>query len=709
MKYRQEIDGLRALAILPVVFFHAGIQAFSGGFVGVDIFFVISGYLITSILAAEHTAGSFSLVGFYERRVRRILPALFVVVAASIPFAWVFLLPPELQGFSRSVVAVPLFVSNFFFWKDGNYFEEAAELKPLLHTWSLAVEEQYYVFFPLLLAAVWKFGRHAIVLVMAALIVGSLLLAERALSHDPGAAFFLAPTRIWELALGGLVALSYPRLAATRGQRLILGNALSMLGLGLILIAIFAFSKSTPVPGLWALIPTIGSALIIAYASSQTLAGRLLGCRPLVGVGLISYSAYLWDQPLFAFARSYYGHIHTAGALIMSAAAFLLAAVTWRYVETPFRDKSNFSRRKVFTAVLLFGGILIFVGLSTSYVLRSNPKFQVENALAESLAKGKTVYAQNVDERLLIKSRIEAEIARPDIVVAGSSRVMQIGEQALPGRVLNLGVSGASIEDIVSILDMATEALGPKTLLIGLDPWLLNRNSGQRRWLALKSEYELAARKLRPESMTPGLEKEALFVGKDRSGESLGDSLYFLYKSVNTRSLVADNDSVEYKHKIRPDGRRVYNLAYTTKGQDEMARGFSQLMDYSMKRYELSEENLRLLGSMIRHYKTQNHIVLVLAPYHPDMYDRLKKEFPLYLEIEAIFRKVASEQGVNIVGSYDPSLVGCKEADFFDGIHPNDFCMKKVLQRLADEHITQIVVSPTFRATTKEGLQKSAL
>ena len=206
MKYRREIDGLRAVAVLPVILFHGGFAGFEGGYLGVDVFFVLSGYLITSILYQEHAAGSFSILKFYERRARRILPALILVVLACIPFAWAWLVPRELAEFSRSVLSVVAFVSNVYFWTQSNYFATAAELKPLLHTWSLGIEEQFYVAYPLVIAAIWRMNRKWLPAILLVAVVASLVLAQWVVGHRPSAAFFLLPTRAWELLAGGLVA-----------------------------------------------------------------------------------------------------------------------------------------------------------------------------------------------------------------------------------------------------------------------------------------------------------------------------------------------------------------------------------------------------------------------------------------------------------------------------------------------------------------------
>lgn len=332
MIYRPEIDGLRAIAVIPVILFHAGLTLFSGGYVGVDVFFVISGYLITSILIGELEQDNFSITRFYERRARRILPALFFVMLCCIPFAWKWMLPSELKDFSQSVVSVVFFASNILFWREEGYFAPAAEMKPLLHTWSLAVEEQYYVLFPIFLLLAWRFGRRSVFWSICAIAALSLAASEWSWRNAPSANFYLAPTRAWELLAGSICAF----LLSGREPRA--SNALSLAGLGLIVFAIFYFDDSTPFPSVYALAPVLGTALIILFGGSGSWAARLLSTRSFVGIGLISYSAYLWHQPLFAFARIR-SVLEPSPELMMALAALslVLAYFSWRYVETPFR------------------------------------------------------------------------------------------------------------------------------------------------------------------------------------------------------------------------------------------------------------------------------------------------------------------------------------------------------------------------------------
>lgn len=364
MKYRPEIDGLRAVALIPVILFHAGSARFSGGFVGVDVFFVISGYLITTIIVSDLLRGRFTLVGFYERRARRILPALFLVLACCLPLAWLWLWPDELKQLAESLVAVSLFCSNVFFWNlltATGYFDSANELKPLLHTWSLAIEEQFYVFFPLFLMLSWRLGRKWIISILAACGLFSIALAQyRAPSH-PVSSFYFLQTRAWELALGSLVAFYMTR----EGRLDVLPRAsqvLSVLGLMMLAYAVFAYGPLTPFPGLYALVPTCGTGLIIVFAQPGTWVHALLRSRLLVGIGLVSYSAYLWHQPLFAFARCL--SLENPGAsvyLALTGAAFALAYLSWRFVERPFRQAGRISRRAIFVAAAV--GTLVFVSI----------------------------------------------------------------------------------------------------------------------------------------------------------------------------------------------------------------------------------------------------------------------------------------------------------------------------------------------------------
>jgi len=359
MKYRPEIDGLRAVAVLPVVFFHAGLGALQGGFVGVDIFFVISGYLITSILIREYQTNTFSIVGFYERRARRLLPALFVVVAFCIPIAWKLLLPSEFVDFGQSLVGVATFSSNILFWRESGYFDVSAELKPLLHTWSLAVEEQFYIVFPLLLGLLLRFGKAWMVVGLALFAFVSLTLAQFAHPEYSSASFYLLPTRMWELLLGALISQLPPTIVQRVGASW--AQVLSLLGLGMVIYAIFAFNHQTSHPALPTLVPVIGTCMIITFTVDGTWVGRFLSWRPMVVIGLLSYSAYLWHQPLIVFTKHLIPRELTLDVtFVLVVLTFACAYVSWRFVERPFRSKGKVSSRTVM--VLSMSGLFALAG-----------------------------------------------------------------------------------------------------------------------------------------------------------------------------------------------------------------------------------------------------------------------------------------------------------------------------------------------------------
>ena len=336
MQYRREIDGLRALAVVPVVLFHAGIAGFPGGYVGVDVFFVISGYLITSILREDMERGGFSFAAFYERRARRILPALFVVMLACLPFAWSWQGPEQFADFAKSGIATLIFASNLYFWNQSGYFAPQSETQPLLHTWSLAVEEQFYLFFPVILILLYRsFLRDRMITSLVLIGAASFLACQWGWRNAPDANFYLAPFRTWELMSGAICAFVL-REAPPRPS-----EAPAILGIAFITLSILILGEHTPFPSSLTLLPVAGTCLVILYAREGTAACRLLSLRPLVAIGLVSYSFYLWHQPIFVFARARWPETHALmPSLVLIALAFFLAALSWRWIERPFRHPS---------------------------------------------------------------------------------------------------------------------------------------------------------------------------------------------------------------------------------------------------------------------------------------------------------------------------------------------------------------------------------
>ncbi len=348
-KYRPDVDGLRAVAVILVLLFHAGL-GFSGGFIGVDVFFVISGFLITGLILKEQESGKFSLANFWVRRIRRIIPAATVVVVAVLVAGFFILLPADYQDLGKSTIAQQLMLSNVYFWRNTGYFDGPADLKPLLHTWSLAVEEQFYLGYPFLMMFLHRFGRKVTFVTLALLGVGSLIVSVYGVEHYPSATFFLLPTRAWELLIGGLICF-LPK--PTRVPSWLLASV-SWLSLPTILVVGWFYTSTTPFPGLAALVPCIATAAFI-FANSIRLSSiaKVISTKPFVSVGLISYSLYLWHWPILSFLRyrndGVLGTLEGVLALCLSAGA---AYLSWLIVETPIRkrDVLGNTRRVVFAA-----------------------------------------------------------------------------------------------------------------------------------------------------------------------------------------------------------------------------------------------------------------------------------------------------------------------------------------------------------------------
>lgn len=356
--YRKEIDGLRCLAVMAVIFYHAGFGFFTGGFIGVDVFFVLSGYLITGIVYREVTLERFSILTFYERRVRRIFPALYIVLFMTVLCALLWLSPKQFQDFSQSLLATSSFLSNVYFWLKLDYFAGDTELAPLLHTWSLSVEEQFYIVFPFLLLLLKKRNLVSTNTVLITIATISLLLSISIQDSHPKQNFYSPVTRAWELLLGALIALNDKAFTDFSTKRRVASEFLAVLGVTAILTSIYWLDSKSTFPGYNAILPVFGSALFVAFAREGSRVAQLFSLKPMVGIGLISYSAYLIHQPLFVFARLLSDtHLSLAVYCLLIIFTLVLAAFSWRVVEQPFRNKNWLSRIQVLT----LGAIVLIV------------------------------------------------------------------------------------------------------------------------------------------------------------------------------------------------------------------------------------------------------------------------------------------------------------------------------------------------------------
>lgn len=378
IQYRADIDGLRAIAVLAVVLFHLSPSFLSGGFVGVDIFFVISGYLITSILQRDIVDRKFSLLKFWERRIRRILPALFAVVFTCLLAGWVLFLPNDYERLARQSLSVAIFASNILFYMQSGYFDAGNDTKPLLHTWSLSVEEQFYLFFPLALFLIAKFIPSHLKAIFIAVFILSLSSSIYGSYTYPTATFYLLPTRMWELLLGALIAFFPARGFLSKKCAEVGATA----GGCLILFSVWAYSKETPFPGWAAIVPCLGAALLIWFGGAHNpVVSRILSLKPFVFVGKISYSWYLWHWPAVVFYKYYYPQAYGFPDIaILLLSTFFISVFSWRYIETPFRYYQA-SRLRIFSifAVTTFATITmsLLLHFQEGYPARFSPSVLV--------------------------------------------------------------------------------------------------------------------------------------------------------------------------------------------------------------------------------------------------------------------------------------------------------------------------------------------
>lgn len=363
-EYRPEIDGLRAIAVAAVVIYHAKLFALRGGMLGVDIFFCISGFLITKLLISRQAGCFVSLGSFYERRVRRILPALLAMIAVCGVPAWLWMSPAQLRGFGQSAVAALSFLPNIYQWMTIGYFDTGAAEKPLLHLWSLGVEEQFYLLFPIGIALLRRAQKRAMAAWILILGTTSLIAAFVLCKADPSAAFYLAPTRAWELLAGSYVAVVVVDRPTSAAAERVWSALAASIGLGFILFALTSVDDSRTFPNVGSLLATAGTVLILAFSDARSLTTRLLSCAPFRGLGLISYSVYLWHQPIVAFYNVYAGTNPRPGlSAALCVGTGILALLSWRFVERPWRLQGLRSRNQLVTTTILAMSVLGACGL----------------------------------------------------------------------------------------------------------------------------------------------------------------------------------------------------------------------------------------------------------------------------------------------------------------------------------------------------------
>ena len=408
--YRPEIDGLRAIAVGVVILYHSNISLFGhkhfeGGFIGVDIFFVISGYLITSIILKEIiTTGSISFRYFYERRIRRILPVLLFVMLVSFLFAWMYLLPSSFVDFSKSILYSLGFSSNFFFHYSGQEYAAPSGLyKPFLHTWSLSVEEQFYIIFPITFFITFKYFRKYLIHILILGFLISFGLAEWTSRNYPSLSFYFLHTRLWELLIGSILAY-YEIIRGHRNNYKILNLILPLVGILLICHSVLFFNDQIYHPSILTLSPIIGVSLIIWFSNKDDFITKILSSKLFVGIGLISYSLYLWHYPIFAFMRvTQFSYENKIGQIFSIIILFILSIISYKVIEKPFRNK-KYQFKKLL--IILVGFIILLISISSYVIYEDGIKSRIpkifHNELTKSLNKEDYYQKENTQKVVLI-------------------------------------------------------------------------------------------------------------------------------------------------------------------------------------------------------------------------------------------------------------------------------------------------------------------
>ncbi|EUB98708.1 acyltransferase 3 [Rhizobium sp. CF080] len=419
MRYRAEIDGLRAIAVLPVVLFHAGIAFAAGGFIGVDVFFVISGYLITTKIAEDVARGNFNLLQFYERRARRILPLLLLILAFAIPVFFIILMPSDYTRFIRSVFASLKLTSDIFFARSGGYFEDTGSVRPLLHTWSLSIEEKYYLIFPVSFYVAYRIKPKKIITITIVSVALLFLYSIYATYRSADTAYFMFTARAWEILSGAFIAV----LLGKHGQPALSAKTkdmISAVALASLAFCLYHFDEHISYPGLYATVPVASTVALIVAAGDDTIIGRALASRLLVWVGLLSYSIYMWHQPVIVAAEVLGYFSNASQKVLVIGLIVFISYLSWRFVEQPFRRTSVIGRKMFLSVSVASIGLVIL----SSYLMRD-----LDQSRLAKVTPANGVSMQLVDKCFLLDTAVSEFAASECVFTPGPGRkVLLIGD-----------------------------------------------------------------------------------------------------------------------------------------------------------------------------------------------------------------------------------------------------------------------------------------
>lgn len=680
--YEPHIDGLRALAVLSVVAFHIWPEIFSVGWAGVDVFFVISGYLITRVLIRDISHNQFSLSNFISRRLRRLYPQLLTMSLASSVAALLIFNSEELKEFAVRQISAVGYFSNVLFSLEGSYFAETKYLNPLLHTWSLGVEEQFYLAAPLMLVFLWRAGawkelpRFLVVGAVASIVAWGVFQTGTVFQTlGNNIAFYWLPARAWQLIIGGLLAWSI-HYGTSKTQKSLAIQLASLFLLISLVAATYQPTLSTAVTSIFAVVAT---ALLIQFGGHQKL--RYLREGWLRELGLLSYAIYIWHWPIISFLTIIFGPIDSnlglaVTAIFSSAVASLLS---FRFVEIKFRYARQQGSR---VRPRMLGALSAVAALSL--LSFSAPALQsAESQAAQTLKDVETIYFSGLNERAFVQHRLDA--ITPDdewqALAVGSSRMMQVDSSLTGRRTLNISVYGASVEDLIYLVLRGQRTTGAKEVYLSLDPWMLNENYHDKRW---KIFFDSGSQQIE-EALT---NEDYVMAFKPTSQNSAADFAASLFDAINQseRFIAASNNHPDVRDKLTQDGRLILNTSTEQKGlaTDELARGWSH---GSLDDFEVSETKINYLNLLLEALdERQVSVYMVLFPYHPAVFDGVGQltARTTISSIEDLVVQLAASNNLEVLGSYNPELVGCSNEEFLDSIHPLQECSAKALRGFSD-------------------------
>jgi hypothetical protein len=488
--------------------------------------------------------------------------------------------------------------------------------------------------------------------------------------------FYFTLSRGWELALGSILSI-YLGKKKTELKKNRFSNFLSFLGFFLIFFSVFTFNKESPFPGILSLMPTIGASLVIIYGNKSEFAKKILTNQALVFIGLISYSFYLWHQPLLAFGSLFFENFDTILKIVVILISFLLSIFSWKYIEQTFRKKDKINLQIFIRSVFAFILFNLFFSFSGISIFNSKSFNSTEALMAKKLSEEPFIFSNRMDERQFIKNRIIFENYKIDALIVGSSRLMQVSNNFYDKKLLNLSVSGASLEDLITITEMALEKFDPDKIILGADPWIFNKFNGQNRWKSLSDKYYQTLKNIEDFKKREKLVDLNFELEKKNSFENLINKIY---EKINLRNLnlVPLDENNQLKQIIRNDGSRIYSK------KDISDKVIPQVINYSMEKYYFSDEKFKLYEKFIDYLSLRHkkEIILVLSPYHSESYELTLKKIPHYRDIEKKFIIFAKSKSIKIIGSYSMERTECEDYEFYNGDHPKGSCMNKIFKQI---------------------------